>query len=225
MGRIRHILAAMVVLLACAAASAEAVTVRDIIELSKAGLGDDVLLALIEVDRPVFSIDTATLKSLKDAGVSQQVIVAMIRSGRTPAPEPPPQPAPAETMVPPDTMQVEPGMDPSMGYPPPPQVVEVPVAVPVAVPVPVYVNAPRHRAPVHQNPDVPLNHAIQLPFGPNNNPGILGGNNLSPQHSDLSPRNSDLSPKPQSGHCTQPVYWGNGGKLRSGSWQPPSSCQ
>src|SRR5689334_18630279 len=170
MGRIRHILAAMVMLLAFAAVNAEAVTVRDIIELSKAGLGDDVLLALIEVDRTVFSIDTATLKSLKDAGVSPQVIVAMIRSGRTPAPEPAPQPVPVETMAqPPDTMPVEPGMEPGTGYPPPPQVVEVPVAVPVTVPVPVFLTAPRQHAPVHRG-DVPLDHAIQLPFSPNNNP-------------------------------------------------------
>ena len=45
-----------------------------------------VLLALIEVDRSVFTIDTPTLKKLKEAGVSETVIVALIRSGR-PAPK------------------------------------------------------------------------------------------------------------------------------------------
>ena len=73
---------------ALAAGRAEAVTIRDVIELSKAGLSEQVLLALIEVDRGVFAIDTATLKQLKEAGVSDAVIVALIRSGRTPPPEP-----------------------------------------------------------------------------------------------------------------------------------------
>lgn len=58
------------------------VTTRDIVELSKAGLGEEVLLALIEVHRPVFPVDTVALKNLKDAGVAANVIVAMVRSGR-----------------------------------------------------------------------------------------------------------------------------------------------
>ena len=40
------------------------------------------LLALIEVDRSVFTIDTPALKQLKEAGVTDAVIVALIRSGR-----------------------------------------------------------------------------------------------------------------------------------------------
>ena len=74
---------ALLAVLALAAGRADAVTLRDVIELSKAGLSDQVLLALIEVDRGVFAIDTPTLKELKQAGVSDAVIVAMIRSGRT----------------------------------------------------------------------------------------------------------------------------------------------
>ena len=62
--------------------AAQAVTLRDIVELTKAGLGDEVLLALIDVDGGVFDIDAATLKSLKAAGVSERVIVALVRSGR-----------------------------------------------------------------------------------------------------------------------------------------------
>ena len=90
---------------------ADALTLRDVLELTRAGLGDDVLIALIEVDRPVFPVDTETLKTLKEAGVSQKVIVAMIRSGRTPPPpapeppvvinqpEPPPPPVPQQPAV------------------------------------------------------------------------------------------------------------------------------
>src|SRR5687768_4478144 len=60
----------------------EALTIKDLLELSRAGLGEEVLLALIEVDGGVYAIDTTTLKSLKEAGVSERVIVALVRSGR-----------------------------------------------------------------------------------------------------------------------------------------------
>ena len=62
--------------------AAQAVTLKDIVDLSKAGLGDEVLLALIDVDGGVFDVDPATLKSLKAAGLSERVIVALVRSGR-----------------------------------------------------------------------------------------------------------------------------------------------
>jgi hypothetical protein len=122
---------AMVATLAATAQPAQALTVRDVIELSRAGLTDDVLVALIEVDGGVYPTDTATLKRLKDAGVSDRVMIALIRSGRERRVEEPP-PAPV----------VE---DAPVESPPPPVVViehrEVivpqvqPVAVPVYVPV------------------------------------------------------------------------------------------
>jgi hypothetical protein len=127
----RRFLLIALVLLSLAPARAEAVTVRDIIELSRAGLGDDVLLALIEVDRTVFAIDTQTITRLKQAGVSERVISAMIRSGRTRDIEREMQDQPPVFVEPPP--------------PSPPVVVidhhetvrevPVPVAVPVYVPV------------------------------------------------------------------------------------------
>lgn len=110
---------------------ADALTVRDVVELTRAGLGEDILLTLIEVDPSVFPIDTATLKMLKEAGVSERVIVAMIRSGRTqpplaaeplPVEEPPAAPEPQVVVI---------------EHHDAPEVREVPVAVPVYVPVPV----------------------------------------------------------------------------------------
>ena len=47
------------------AARAEAVTLREIVELTRAGLSDEVLLALIEIDQRVFPVDPDTLKMLK----------------------------------------------------------------------------------------------------------------------------------------------------------------
>src|SRR5262245_66431427 len=90
--KLRRTLLALVTIFAITASRADALTLRDLIELNRSGVGDQVLIALIEVDRGVFNIDTNTLKMLKEAGISDQVIVALIRSGRT---QPPPEPAPA----------------------------------------------------------------------------------------------------------------------------------
>ena len=126
----RRLVYVFVVLLAMSTARAEALTIRDIVELTRAGLGDDVLLALIEVDPSVFPIDTETLKYLKESGVSQRVIVAMVRSARTPPPPVAPEPfitqgAPAAPE--PQVVVID--------HHEPERVREVPVAVPIYIPV------------------------------------------------------------------------------------------
>ena len=129
----------LLAVIALAAGRAEAVTIRDIIELSKAGLSDDVLLALIDVDRGVFAIDTPAVKQLKSAGVSETVIVALIRSGRTPRT----QPAEPSTIPPaasePDVIVIE--------HRDPPAQTPAPIAVPYPVAVPVYIPVPTRRFP------------------------------------------------------------------------------
>ena len=109
--------------------AATALTLRDIIELTRAGLGDEVILALIEVDRPVFSTDVETLKSLKKAGVSERVIIAIVWSGRTSEP-PPVAPEPVTYVEPPEPQVIV--ID---HHDEQPRVREVPVAVPVFIPV------------------------------------------------------------------------------------------
>ncbi|MGH9348906.1 MAG: hypothetical protein ACRD26_16740 [Vicinamibacterales bacterium] len=61
---------------------ASAVTARDIIELTKAGLPDDVLVALIDADRTIFVLDKDQILELKEAGVSRVVLLKMLRSRR-----------------------------------------------------------------------------------------------------------------------------------------------
>lgn len=170
---------------------AEALTVRDILELTRAGLGEEILLTLIEVDRSVFPIDSATLKRLKEAGVSERVIVAMIRSARTP--EPPPEqvavvaPPPAPE---PQVIVIE--------HHDPPQIREVPVAVPVYVPyVAPYVRGPFVRRNPHQGT---VYESFQPPSGLNR----LAGAAVHTPHAKTA----------------EPVYWGFGGKLRPDAWQP-----
>jgi hypothetical protein len=171
--------------------SAERLTTRDIIELSRAGLGDDVLLALIDVSRAVYPIDPATLKQLKDAGVSERVIAALIRSGREIVPEPPPA---LDSRLEDQRPQ------------PQPQVVVIEHRAPeireVEVPVPVYVGVlPGHfgrvrRTHVDTVPAVPATRFVPFQQGP---PTVW----------------------PTAEEPKQPVYWGFGGKRRPDTWAPP----
>lgn len=160
----RSLVAVLALVLSLAAGRAEAVTVHDVIELSKAGLSDSVLLALIDVDRSVFSIDTPTLKQLKSAGVSDAVIVAMIRSGRETR----------EDLTPPVVQEPVPAPEPqesAQAAAPPP------APYPVAVPVPVYIAVPiaashapsdghrgaKHVVPAEVAPVAPNCQPAQLP--------------------------------------------------------------
>lgn len=189
----RRVLLTFLAVLALTAGRAEAISVRDVIELSKAGLSEPVLLALLEVDRSIFSIDPATLRQLKEAGVSDAVIVAMIRSGRTPVPAPAAAPAP------------EPQPDPLPR--PEPEVIVIDhhdsasAAAPVAYPVPVYVPVPvSSRRPFDRGFDRETVTAV-VPT----DQGLVKAR----------------VPVPSNCVKAEPVYWGFGGKLRPGSWQPP----
>ena len=126
----------LAVVAACWPRSAAALTVRDVVELTHAGLGEETLLALIDVDASVFPIDAPTLKTLKIAGVSERVIVAMIRSGRNSTAALAAEPAPA-----PEMSAAEPSPAPQVivvehhDQTPQVWVREVPVAVPVYIPI------------------------------------------------------------------------------------------
>ena len=136
----RPLIAAFALLLLTGTVSrAEALTIRDVIELTRAGLPDEVLLALIDVDGGVYASDAETLKALKKAGVSERVMVALVRSGRERRVEEPP-PAVVE----------EP-------QPPQPQVIVIehhePRVEQVVVPVPVYVPVHTTGPRVHRRTD------------------------------------------------------------------------
>lgn len=149
------ILAVAMLLGPLALASAQTVTTRDIVDLSKAGLGEDVLLALIEVHRPVFPVDTQTLKGLKDAGVAPNVIVAMIRSGREGPPAPVTELAAEHTPPAPQPQIVV--LERERHY-------DEPRVREVAVPVPIYVPV-RMRVPHHPRPDLKPVEPVYWGFG------------------------------------------------------------
>ncbi len=129
----------------------DAITLKEIVQLSRAGLTDEVLLALIEVDQRVFAIDSETLTMLKEAGVSDRVIVAIVKSGRVPPPQPAREPVEISQTDPP-----EPQVIVIEHEQPVVREVVVPVAVPVYVPV-----VTQRRARVRQ-----LDHGVNLlPYG------------------------------------------------------------
>jgi hypothetical protein len=186
----RRTVLAFLIAAAASAGRAEAVTIRDLIELTRAGLSEQVLLALIEVDRGVFTIDTPTLKKLKEAGVSEAVIVALIRSGRTPRAQeqeavPPPEYASAARE--PEVIVID-HHDQRAAEP-------APVLVPYPVAVPVYVGVPSTRR--HSG-----NDTVTTTFS--TDVGVVKAR----------------VPVPANCVKAEPVYWGFGGKLRPGSWQP-----
>jgi len=62
--------------------SASALTVEQVVALSKSGVTDTVILALIDRDRTVFDIGPEHIVSLQLDGLSEKVIQAMLKSGR-----------------------------------------------------------------------------------------------------------------------------------------------
>jgi hypothetical protein len=72
----------LVALLALVPAPVSAVTVDQVIELAHAGVTDAIILALIDRDKTIFTIDPEQIVALQRDGLSESVIVAMLKSGR-----------------------------------------------------------------------------------------------------------------------------------------------
>jgi hypothetical protein len=74
----------LLVLLSCvfAPAAASAVTVDEIVQLSRSGVTEAVILALIDRDKSIFALEPEQLVTLKAQGVSERVVLAMLKSGR-----------------------------------------------------------------------------------------------------------------------------------------------
>jgi hypothetical protein len=135
---------------------ANAVTIEDLLGLKAHGLGDDILVALIQTDGSEFHLTAADIIALREAGLSEAVIRAMIETARR-APAPLAAPAgalEADRQVPAAALfdrsdapaPVEVTVVQTVDTAPEPAVVSVPVPVAVPVVVPV-----RHR----HRPDPP----------------------------------------------------------------------
>lgn len=93
----------LVLLLPATAAAApvdRAITVDQIAALSQTGVSDAVIIAMIERDQPIFTIDPAEVVRLQQDGLSEQLIVAMLASGTRRSQESPPAPTPQTFVLP-----------------------------------------------------------------------------------------------------------------------------
>lgn len=88
--------------------SVETVTTADILELSRAGLGDDVIIGKIKSSRCECDTSIDGIKQLKQAGVSDRVIVVLLESKAKATPTPVAQPA---------AYQPQPASEPVPGLP------------------------------------------------------------------------------------------------------------
>jgi hypothetical protein len=145
-------LLALALLIGPAIGTAQAITIKEIVQYK--GLGPAILISLIEADGSVFHLTAEDVQSLKDQGVPEQVILAMIDTGKPKSlrkivgvPAPPDAPAPpaepetpppddvttSTTDAPPAPVVVNVSQHVSQHVDASPATVEVPV--PVAVPV------------------------------------------------------------------------------------------
>jgi len=74
-------------MLALLPTAASALTLQEVVTLSKAGVSEDVLMAIIDRDHTIYAIDANQLIALKRDGVSEKIVIALLKSGRQ---EPPP---------------------------------------------------------------------------------------------------------------------------------------
>lgn len=119
------------------AVPADAVTLRDLISLASQGVSDDILIALVDADRSVFHLTAGDVRSLKDEGLSDRLVIHLLRTPATQQPVEAPRLAIADRPVR-QPVAVEPV-----------RIIEreTVVAVPVPVYVPVLVPRPRVEDP------------------------------------------------------------------------------
>lgn len=113
--------------------SNQPLAVRDLVALHQAGLGDDVLVALIEAHNAVFNLGYVEIVDLRKQGLSERVLIKMIEAKAAP---PQPRTVPERAQAPPTPVVVHQTVTQEVHVTAPraePQYVRVPVYVPVAV--------------------------------------------------------------------------------------------
>jgi hypothetical protein len=153
----------------------EHVTVNDLVKLAGAGLNDDVLVALIESHDTIFSLTAGDILALRERGLSQKVILAMLQT----AAKAKAARAAEQLAIPagPDTSRIDPA--PADVAPPAP-----PVVVNVTQQVEQHVESPRSpdysrvvtvpvAVPIHVRPPHPVKEPepVYWGFGGQRRPG------------------------------------------------------
>jgi len=88
-----RLFASSMLFVVCLSTSALAsISVDDVVKMSKAGLGEDVIIAQLAKDNAKFDLSVDDLIKLKGAGLSEKVIKAMVSGSPTSAPQSAPGP-------------------------------------------------------------------------------------------------------------------------------------
>jgi hypothetical protein len=143
----------MLVLLGCVPATASAVTIDEVVALAKSGVSEQVIVAVIERDQTLFTLSPALIMKLQRDGLSDRILLALIKSGRPNEPPLPASPVVRATAEPPPPVAVT-----VVGHGPDvpntsaasslaqPEFIQDPTALPVPppvfVPVPIIVPVP-----------------------------------------------------------------------------------
>jgi hypothetical protein len=145
----------LLVLLGCVPATASAVTIDEVVALSKSGVSEQVIIAVIERDQTLFTLSPALIMKLQRDGLSDRILLALIKSGRPSEPPVAVSPAaPAAAPVPPPPAiavvghgpQVPNAREPDLIAADAAEAAPLPVPPPVFVPVPVIVPVPQVNA-------------------------------------------------------------------------------
>jgi hypothetical protein len=154
-------------LIGCVPTRASAVTIDEIVALSKSGVSEQVILAVIDRDQTLFTLSPALIMKLQRDGLSDKILLALIKSGHPNAPlasasspglPPAAMPPPAAVTVvghdpePPNTAAAD------FTATSPPMAVPAPIFVPVPVLVPVPSPTLREGRRSHQRPERYLEH-------------------------------------------------------------------
>jgi hypothetical protein len=158
----------MLVLVGCIPTTASAVTIDEIVALSKNGVSEQVIIAVIERDQTLFSLSPALIMKLQRDGLSDRILLALIKSGHPNEPPVPSSPAVAAAapMPPPpviaivghgpqlpNTSAVEPMAAWEFATAPVPVAFPSPVFIPVPVVVPVPSVSPHPGRRSRQRPE------------------------------------------------------------------------
>jgi len=186
---------------------ASAVTIKELLEY-KAKLSDDILIALIESDGSVFRLTISDVAALRDQGLSERVILAMLKTAIKP-----PTSTPSSTQPPTTPPAGAPGYTPTGGTGDSSQSISVSADAPDQTQprAPVVVNV---RQEVTQHVDQPAMES-QPTYSTYGYPfGYSFGYTFSPYAYVVSTPVRSMAPPPA------PVYWGWGGQRRPDSWLP-----
>jgi hypothetical protein len=210
-----RLLLSALVLVGPLAGRASAVTIQELLDY-RGKLSDDILIALIESDGSVFHLTIADAAKLRDQGLSERVILAMLKTAQRPTPavtvnstQSPATPT-APTTMPATPVYTDPGgaVD-QYGQPLPTVVTDVPdQGQVVAKTAPVVVNVKQEvtqkvEAPAQNTQPQYAGYPFGYPFG-------FG-----------YPYAGVIVPAPVVSRAvvSRPVFWGWGGQQRPDSWQ------